>query len=179
MTEKKPIELNITGMVDEKKNIRYISNAFLQADGKWLALADVEGALCRVEVKISPSVVPNPISSPRGIPLLISCNPAFLETNSLLTVELHGKWYNLFLIRPGGLVETILFPMEPCPHGKPYFVDHVPNPCSVQIWARKNKVQVDALALELMVGRWRIDAQECETLCGHLDRDSRPDLDDG
>lgn len=162
----KPTELNITGMVDEKKNIRYISNAFLQADGKWLALADVEGALCRVEVKISPSVVPTPICSPRGIPLVISCDPAFLETNSLLTVELHGKWYSLFLIRPGRLVEAVPFPTELCIHGATSYSDHVPNPCAVEEWAKAHKVQVDAMAMELMVGRWRIEAQECETLCG-------------
>ena len=45
-------EVSVEGFVDAK-GIRYIGKAAKQPDGKWICLADVGGALCRVEVTIS------------------------------------------------------------------------------------------------------------------------------
>jgi hypothetical protein len=45
-------EIDVDGMVDAK-GIRFIGKAILMGDGTWRCLADVGGALCRVEVKIT------------------------------------------------------------------------------------------------------------------------------
>jgi hypothetical protein len=45
-------EFDVDGHVDAK-GIRYIGKAVLMGDGTWRCLANVGGALCRVEVKIT------------------------------------------------------------------------------------------------------------------------------
>jgi hypothetical protein len=45
-------EVDIDGYVDAK-GVRYLGKATLMGDGTWRALADVGGALCRVECKIT------------------------------------------------------------------------------------------------------------------------------
>jgi hypothetical protein len=40
-------------MVDSK-GVRFIGKAMRSGDGTWTCLADVGGALCRVEVRVSP-----------------------------------------------------------------------------------------------------------------------------
>lgn len=47
-----PRQINIDGHVDEKTNIKYFGKATQQFDGTWIALADVCGCFCLVEVKI-------------------------------------------------------------------------------------------------------------------------------
>jgi len=44
-------ELNMDECIDEK-GIRYIGLATKRPNGQWVCLADVEGCLCLVEVKI-------------------------------------------------------------------------------------------------------------------------------
>lgn len=46
-------EVDIDGILDEKRNVRYVGKAVRQRDGKYLALASVDGCLCRVLVNIS------------------------------------------------------------------------------------------------------------------------------
>jgi hypothetical protein len=46
------MELDVDGIVDAR-GIRYIGKAAKHNDGTWTCLADVGGALCRVEVTIS------------------------------------------------------------------------------------------------------------------------------
>jgi hypothetical protein len=46
-------EVEVDGIVDEKRNIRYWGKATLRPNGKWVCLADVAGCLCIVEVKIT------------------------------------------------------------------------------------------------------------------------------
>jgi hypothetical protein len=49
-------EIDVDGLVDESTGIRYIGKATRTFDGTWLCLADVGGALCRVEVTVRPTV---------------------------------------------------------------------------------------------------------------------------
>jgi len=44
-------ELNLDGMIDEK-GVRYLGSATRRPDGKWVCLAEVNGCLCLVEVKL-------------------------------------------------------------------------------------------------------------------------------
>jgi hypothetical protein len=46
-------EVNVDGIVDQKRPIKYIGKARKQNNGLWTCLADVAGALCLVEVKIT------------------------------------------------------------------------------------------------------------------------------
>lgn len=45
-------EEDIDGRVDKKFGIRYIGKARLQQNGKWRCLADINGALCLVEISL-------------------------------------------------------------------------------------------------------------------------------
>lgn len=58
------IELDIDGHVDAK-GIQYIGKALLQPSGKWHCLANVNGALCKVEVSIVPEVMSSEPKEPR------------------------------------------------------------------------------------------------------------------
>lgn len=48
-------EVDIDGQTSQGRygQIRYIGKAYEMANGSWLCLADVQGMLCRVEVKIT------------------------------------------------------------------------------------------------------------------------------
>ena len=46
--------INVDGMTDEGRGIQYWGKATKQPDGTWQCLANVQGALCRVEVEIVP-----------------------------------------------------------------------------------------------------------------------------
>lgn len=46
-----PTFIDIDGFVDDK-GIRYIGQAQRLSNGMWVALADIAGCLCRVEVKV-------------------------------------------------------------------------------------------------------------------------------
>lgn len=48
-----PDEVDIDGLVDERRSIRYVGKATRQPNGKYLALAAVDGCLCRVEVAVT------------------------------------------------------------------------------------------------------------------------------
>jgi hypothetical protein len=47
-----PTEIYVDGLL-ERNGIRYLGTARQQRDGRWVALADVEGCLCWVEVKVT------------------------------------------------------------------------------------------------------------------------------
>ena len=49
-------EIDVHGLVDESNGIRYIGKATKTFDGSWVCLANVGGALCRVEVSVRPTV---------------------------------------------------------------------------------------------------------------------------
>jgi hypothetical protein len=52
-----PTEVDVDGILDEK-GFEYIGKATKQPDGSWQCLANVGGALCRVEVNIAFHVTP-------------------------------------------------------------------------------------------------------------------------
>jgi hypothetical protein len=85
--------------------------------------------------------------SNRGIDLCIS-QPVTLPT---ITVELYGKWYELFIVFPNGCVEVLPFP----PHKRltPY-VDHAPNPEVVMAYAEALDIEIDDVALEIIEARY-------------------------
>ncbi len=49
-------EIDLNGYVD-KKGVKYIGKAAKQPNGKWACLANVAGALCWVEVAITPKEI--------------------------------------------------------------------------------------------------------------------------
>ena len=49
-------EIDIYGLVDELNGIRYIGKATKTFEGRWLCLAQVGNALCRVEVTVRPTI---------------------------------------------------------------------------------------------------------------------------
>ena len=49
-------EIDVDGLIDETTNIRYIGKAMKTFEGRWLCLAQVGMALCRVEVTVKPTV---------------------------------------------------------------------------------------------------------------------------
>ena len=49
-------EIDVDGLLDESTGIRYIGKAMKTHEGRWLCLADVGGALCRVELTLRPTV---------------------------------------------------------------------------------------------------------------------------
>lgn len=49
-------EIDVDDLVDESTGIRYIGKATKTFGDRWLCLADVGGALCRVELTVRPTV---------------------------------------------------------------------------------------------------------------------------
>ena len=49
-------EIDVDGVVDEATGIRYLGNATKTFEGRWLCLAQVGNALCRVELSVRPAV---------------------------------------------------------------------------------------------------------------------------
>lgn len=46
-------EVDVDGLVDEKNSIELIGRAVRQNNGRWACLANIGGALCRVEVEMT------------------------------------------------------------------------------------------------------------------------------
>ena len=80
---------------------------------------------------------------------------ALLSRGAVLTVELHIKWYSLFLVE-GVCVSAVSYSQLEAfaPKGESPYVDHVPNPEAVQRLCAKRGWTLDYLALELLIGRW-------------------------
>lgn len=105
------------------------------------------------------------IYSPKGCLLALS---SALDPRPVLTVELSGKWYSLFLIHDDRTVEGVTFAElsdiwdDPQLHpsfrrsGAAY-VDHVPNPYAVAKLADSRAWHLDELAYELIWGRWMLE----------------------
>lgn len=49
-------EIDVDGLVDEATGVKYIGTATRTFEGRWLCLAQVGRALCRVELTVRPSV---------------------------------------------------------------------------------------------------------------------------
>ncbi len=49
-------EIDVDGLVDESTGIRYIGKATKVFGGRWLCLANIGGALCRVELTVTPTI---------------------------------------------------------------------------------------------------------------------------
>ena len=108
-----------------------------------------------------------PHFSTRGIPLVISV----LGDQPLLTVEWASKWYTLQLLQPIER-EKGLFQLEEVHYHEIQrwhdskrrdinsFVDHVPNPEAVRLYAEDKEWILDEIAEELIVGRWQLEVVE-------------------
>lgn len=96
------------------------------------------------------------MNSPRGFKLLLPTGGIVKPT---VTVELYEKWYELFLVRstredpePISFDRLVPFVVE----GESAYVDHVPNPNVVRVFALANNYELDEIAEELIVGRWAV-----------------------
>lgn len=49
-------EIDVDGLVDEATGFQYIGKAMKTFEGRWLCLANIGGALCRVELTVKPTV---------------------------------------------------------------------------------------------------------------------------
>jgi len=49
-------EIDVDGLVDESTGICYVGKAMKTFDDRWLCLANVGGALCRVELTVRPTI---------------------------------------------------------------------------------------------------------------------------
>lgn len=108
---------------------------------------------------------PLPLLSERGRQLVLS-SPLTPAAAGTVTIELYGKWYDLYVIE-NVIHDSVTLQKHPFPDACPEFckpdespyVDHVPNPIVVARWAAKNGFRIDVLAWEMMVGRWHHEAQ--------------------
>ena len=75
----------------------------------------------------------------------------------VVCVELYCKWYRLHVIHPDGTIEEFPFPDDYLDTGETPYLDHAPNPMTVQRWAEKMNYHLCDLALELMIGRWEME----------------------
>ena len=84
-------------------------------------------------------------------------------TKPLITVEATGKWYRLWVVKPGVKYEALSFlELDEVGSADEYrmgsaYVDHVPNPRYVVRYAKLHDYDVDEVALEVMVGRWELE----------------------
>lgn len=49
-------EIDVDGLYDEATGILYVGKAMRTFDGRWMCLAHVAGALCRVELHVTPTI---------------------------------------------------------------------------------------------------------------------------
>lgn len=92
-------------------------------------------------------------------PLVLSV-PSDQIDQPTLTVTLETKWYGLWLVVNDGQPPTqISFANleEFCTGTETAFCDHCPNPEIVVRLAEAHKLDVDPLALELIIGRWELE----------------------
>jgi hypothetical protein len=87
----------------------------------------------------------------------------------VLTVELCAKWYGFVLVRDGSppIVEEVPFPNDDdvrelvkkglLSRGLVPYVDHVPNPRVVELFAEMRGYYLDEVAYEMMIGRWETE----------------------
>lgn len=106
-----------------------------------------------------------PYSSPRGH--LLATNSGDVAASNVapqIAVELYEKWYHLFVIFPGGRVETFASSLyengflKEFP-GQSAFGDHIFNPLFVLYLAKVLGYEVAALSLELLIGRWELEGK--------------------
>lgn len=97
-------------------------------------------------------------NSARGLPLLLIEEPADVP---VLTVELYQKWYTLHVVHVDGQICEVGFDELDDVAGRhdltPY-CDHAPNPVAVQRLAVERGWHLDPNALEMIIGRWEIEA---------------------
>lgn len=105
------------------------------------------------------------ILSERGLPL-VGCATPMPPDVTYLTVELYGKWYNLYLIHvdsDGVYRRERLDPElleEYTPEGQSAVGDHVFNPLAVEALADAYEWYLPQLAHELLIGRWELEYRE-------------------
>lgn len=101
-----------------------------------------------------------PLVSPRGYMLVGHPPPA--EGRPVITVEFAHKWYTLFVVHPSGAVTELGYDdLYNCPGNKDttLYVDHVPNPRAVEVYAEAVGCVIDPLAHELLYGRWQLEVK--------------------
>ena len=75
----------------------------------------------------------------------------------VVTVENYCKWYALQVVMPNGdIAEHDFGQLEP--YATHYVSDHIPNPIAVVRWAMAMGFEVNTESLEMMIGRWMLEA---------------------
>lgn len=104
-----------------------------------------------------------------GTPLAWSRGPD-PRTRPVLTVALRLKWYALYVVHVEDTVEEVSFEMLSVTLQKlgvyPPYQDHVPNPRVLRLAAERCGYDLDELAEEIAVGRWRMENQIHCMVCG-------------
>lgn len=76
----------------------------------------------------------------------------------IITCEFYSKWYSLYIWWPdGNLLKLEYHEIDEdigAEHSICAFVDHVPNPKAVELYAEKHGYVIDELAHDLITGRW-------------------------
>lgn len=82
------------------------------------------------------------------------------KPEKLLTVALAEKWYCLYLVDvyDFAVVKFDCWHDDAAALGVVPYVDHVPHPLAVEKFAKRVGYELDALAFELLVGRWELEA---------------------
>lgn len=96
--------------------------------------------------------------SDRGIPLLLNYEPT---NQPIVTVENYMKWYSLYLVQPDGTVSKLSFD-EAAERSmrEAAYSDHCFNPIYAVKAATNAGAYVQEEALEMIVGRWRLEILE-------------------
>lgn len=95
------------------------------------------------------------MGSPNAHPLIRSVSS---DKYPVLTVEQYIKWYNLWVVHPGGEVTAVDFPYDlDLPDNECVVGDHCVNPRAFVLLANANEWYVDPVALEVVIGRWEMD----------------------
>jgi hypothetical protein len=49
-------EIDVDGLIDESTGIRYLGKATKTFNDRWMCLAQIGGALCRIELSVRPAI---------------------------------------------------------------------------------------------------------------------------
>lgn len=98
--------------------------------------------------------------SGRNHPLMWGCHP---YAESVLTVEMTNKWYELHLVFRDRVEMVCFSELETfaARRGVSPFCDHAPNPDCVRDLCEANGWTLDPLAEELIEGRWLLEYVRC------------------
>jgi hypothetical protein len=100
--------------------------------------------------------------SPRGNPLVYVGAPR-KDLRGIITVENYMKWYELYVVASDGSVHKLEYDHTI------NFGSHTPLPSDVFAYAERNGMEVDQRSMEMIVGRWYMEAENRDPELIHKD----------